>query len=77
VPDSPGTLLSDNFRLAASVAQLGMLLRDSPHKGDASYDSVLELVRSVRTDDEQGYRRDLLALIAKAEKLPAKEIAEQ
>ncbi len=77
VPDSPVHLLSDNFRLAASVAQLGMLLRESPHKGDASYDSVLELVRSVRTDDEQGYRRELLALIAKAEKLPAKEIAEQ
>ncbi len=24
-----------NFRIASSVAQLGMLLRDSPHKGNA------------------------------------------
>lgn len=31
---------SDNFRLASSVAQLGMLLRDSPHKGDAAFETI-------------------------------------
>jgi Ca-activated chloride channel family protein len=31
---------SKNFRLASSVAQLGMLLRDSPHKGDASFEKI-------------------------------------
>jgi hypothetical protein len=36
---------------------------------------VLELARSVRADDPEGYRRDLLALVAKAEKLGAPEIA--
>jgi Ca-activated chloride channel family protein len=31
---------SQNFRLASSVAQLGMLLRDSPHKGNATFESI-------------------------------------
>jgi Ca-activated chloride channel family protein len=31
---------SPNFRLASSVAQLGMLLRDSPHKGSATFESI-------------------------------------
>jgi Ca-activated chloride channel homolog len=48
---------SPNFRLASSVAQLGMLLRDSPHKGAATYESIprieaedfAELVAMART----------------------------
>jgi Ca-activated chloride channel family protein len=35
---------SDNFRLASSVAQLGMLLRDSPNKGDASFEKIPTIV---------------------------------
>ena len=31
---------SENFRLASSVAQLGMLLRNSPHKGDAAFETI-------------------------------------
>ncbi|HET8773343.1 MAG TPA: VWA domain-containing protein [Thermoanaerobaculia bacterium] len=31
---------SENFRLASSVAQLGLLLRDSPHKGNATFASI-------------------------------------
>jgi len=31
---------SHNFRLASSVAQLGMLLRNSPHKGNATFESI-------------------------------------
>ena len=31
---------SENFKLASSVAQLGMLLRDSPHKGNATFESI-------------------------------------
>jgi Ca-activated chloride channel family protein len=32
--------MSDNFRLAASVAELGMVLRNSPNKGDATIESI-------------------------------------
>jgi hypothetical protein len=34
---------SDDFKFAAAVASFGMVLRDSPHKGSASYDLVLAL----------------------------------
>ena len=32
-----------DFQFAAAVASFGMLLRDSEHKGTATYDSVLEI----------------------------------
>jgi Ca-activated chloride channel family protein len=35
--------MSNNLRLAAAVAELGMLLRNSQHKGEASYDEVIRL----------------------------------
>jgi Ca-activated chloride channel family protein len=69
VTDTPSAAMSDNVRLAASVAELGMLLRESPHKGNASLESVLELALSVRTNDVGGYRRDFVALVQKAESL--------
>ena len=34
--------MSDNLRLASAIAELGMLLRNSEHKGDASFDAVME-----------------------------------
>jgi Ca-activated chloride channel family protein len=34
---------SENLRLAASVAQLGMLLRDSPHKGNATFEKIPQI----------------------------------
>ena len=33
---------SDDLQFAAAVAGFGMLLRDSPHKGNLTYDAVLE-----------------------------------
>jgi Ca-activated chloride channel family protein len=60
---------STDFRFAASVAAFGMLLRDSPHKGDASYDKVLEIATSARGDDPSGYRQDFLGLVQRATEL--------
>ena len=31
---------SENFKFASSVAEFGLLLRNSPYKGNASYDQV-------------------------------------
>ncbi|HEX8172427.1 MAG TPA: VWA domain-containing protein [Thermoanaerobaculia bacterium] len=66
VSDTPSPVLSDNLRLAATVAELGMLLRDSEFKGHATYDSALQLAQSIRAADDEGYRRDLLSMIAQA-----------
>ena len=60
---------SDDFKFAAAVAGFGMLLRDSPHKGSLTYDAVLELASSAASRDPQGYRREFLTLVRKAQML--------
>ncbi|HYH07939.1 MAG TPA: VWA domain-containing protein [Thermoanaerobaculia bacterium] len=42
IGDTAGAM-SGNLRLAAAVAELGMLLRNSEHKGNATYDEVITL----------------------------------
>jgi Ca-activated chloride channel family protein len=42
VDNSVSPAMSDNLRLASAVAELGMLLRGSEHKGEASFESVIE-----------------------------------
>jgi len=57
---------SDNFRFAASVAGFGMMLRDSEHKGEATYAGILEMARGARGKDSQGYRSEFIGLVEKA-----------
>jgi Ca-activated chloride channel family protein len=57
---------SGDFRFAASVAELGMLLRSSPYKGKSSYAQVISLA-SDHAGDER--RRELVELARKAERL--------
>ena len=67
---------SPDFVWATAVAQFGMLLRDSSHKGNATMASVLEMAQSSRGADKQGYRTEFLELVnAAARLLPTKEIA--
>src|SRR5213075_69923 len=58
--DAHGDIVSasDNLRFAAAVAEMGMLLRDSKYKGDASYDEVRQLAQKSLGRDEEGYRTD-------------------
>ena len=60
---------SGEFKFAAAVAAFGMLLRDSKHKGSASYDSVLELGGEGAVRDPHGYRAEFLELVGKAKAL--------
>lgn len=60
---------SDNVRFASAVAQFGLLLRESVHKGNASYQKALDLARSAKGDDENGYRREFINLVEVAEVL--------
>jgi Ca-activated chloride channel family protein len=56
---------SNNFRFSAAVAAFGMLLRESEFKGDASYESVLELARDGKGKDFFGYRAEFIQLVEK------------
>lgn len=54
---------SDNFRLAASAAELGMILNDSEYKGSSTYQSVAELAKSARGEDKFGIRTEFIQLV--------------
>ncbi len=60
---------SPNFRFAASVAEFGMLLRESKFAGNASWTSLIELAGGARGQDEEGYRAEFIGLAQKAKKL--------
>lgn len=57
---------SSDFQFATSVAAFGMLLRGSQHRGDATYDGVLEIASATVGDDQYGYRGEFLELVQAA-----------
>ncbi|MBC7816805.1 MAG: VWA domain-containing protein [Planctomycetaceae bacterium] len=60
---------STDFRFAASVANFGMILRHSPHRGNGTLDSVLELAQSSLGGDKSGYRSEFVSLVRSAKAL--------
>lgn len=60
---------SENLRFAAAVAQFGMLLRQSEHRGTATYDATARLAEGARRFDPEGYRAELVRLVRLAEGL--------
>ena len=58
-----------DFRFAAAVAQFGMLLRESKHKGDSSLAAVLEIATEAAKGDASGYRQEFLELVRIAEEM--------
>ncbi len=67
---------SDDFRFAAAVAEFGLLLSDSKHKGNASYQTVLSRARRALGKDRDGYREGFISLVRKAAALASvKQIA--
>ncbi len=60
---------STDFRFAAAVAGFGLLLRDSPHKGQATYEAVIDLAQGARGEDPDGYRAEFTHLVRTAQAL--------
>ncbi len=62
-----------DFQWAAAVAGFGMLLRDSPHKGQCSWAARRGDRRSAaRGEDTGGYRAEFLQLVRLATALSAR-----
>ena len=55
-----------DFRFAASVAAFGMLLKDSPHRGEATLGWVLDTATASQGQDRSGYRNEFVTLVQKA-----------
>jgi Ca-activated chloride channel family protein len=60
---------SDDLKFASAVAGFGMLLRNSPSKGNLSYAAVLELAAPTLAHDRAGYRKEFVELVRKAKQL--------
>lgn len=55
-----------DFRFATAVAGFGMLLRDSEHAEDFTFDAVRQLALSGKGEDALGYRGEFVQLVDKA-----------
>ena len=73
VRDARGGRTSQEFAFAAAVAEFGMVLRDSPHKGAASMDSVVARATEARGEDVFGYRAEFVRLASRARDILARE----
>ena len=61
--------LSPNVGFAAAVAEFGMLLRQSPHRGSATHAGAAALARRFRGPDPDGYRAEFIRLVELADAL--------
>jgi Ca-activated chloride channel family protein len=68
---------SENFRFAASVAEFGMLLTDSKFKSNASFVHVIQTAKNAKGKDVEGYRKEFITLVRKADNLKGNEDDEQ
>jgi Ca-activated chloride channel family protein len=55
-----------DFRFAAAVAAFGMILKGSPHKGDATFEWVRETAAASQGRDRGGYRDEFVSLVGRA-----------
>jgi len=60
---------TNNFLFASSVAEFGMLLRESEHRGNASFADVLTRSRKSMGKDEYGYKAEFIKMVEMAEVL--------
>ncbi len=64
--------MDQDFAFAASVAEFGMLLRDSPYKGASSWDDLIARARRSLSFDPEGYRAEFVRLTEVAQQLAGK-----
>jgi Ca-activated chloride channel family protein len=50
-----------------------MMLRDSKHKGNITYNKIIELADDAMDDDEFGYRAEFIELVKRAKKMDKKQ----
>jgi len=62
---------SKDFKWAAAVAAFGMTLRDSPYRGEWSYEEALALAREGLCEEPGSYRAEFLQLVASAREIAA------
>ncbi|GGH31841.1 DUF3520 domain-containing protein [Sphingobacterium alkalisoli] len=61
--------MSEDFQFAASVAEFGMLLRNSDFKQNADFDSLIERAKLAKGKDAEGYRAEFIRMAEDAKAL--------
>lgn len=74
--DVASTLKGD-FQFVASVAEFGMLLRQSEFKANASYEQAIQAATQSLGRDRSGYRQEFVDLIRKAQRLDNRVIEQE
>jgi len=69
--------MTANLGFASAVAEFGMLLRESPFRGSASFESLMTRARKFQGEDEEGYRAQFIQLAQRAAMLREREPARQ
>jgi Ca-activated chloride channel homolog len=62
-----------DFRWAASIAQFGMLLRNSPYLGQSNWDALIESAQEAAGEQPDVYRQQALELIKRAAAMVGKQ----
>ena len=62
---------------ASAVAEFGMLLRESPLRGNASFESLTARARKFQGEDEEGYRAQFIQLVERAAMLRGRQPSRQ
>lgn len=60
---------TQDFKFAAATAGFGMLLRESEHKGNLTYEAVAEIAKANQGDDSEGYRAEFIEMVDRARSL--------
>jgi Ca-activated chloride channel family protein len=60
--DERARTMSRDFRFQAAVAEFGLLLRESPHRGSADWGRVVAAARESLGRDPEGYRAEFVRL---------------
>jgi Ca-activated chloride channel family protein len=60
---------SADMRFATAVASFGLLLRESPFRGELGFAETIRIARGAVGHDPNGYRRELVELVAQAKTL--------
>jgi Ca-activated chloride channel homolog len=69
-----GAMASADLSFAAAVAEFGMLLRASEHRGTSSYAQALELGRAGAARDPGGHRAEFVRLVERAQRLAGTKV---
>ncbi|WKK57743.1 von Willebrand factor type A domain-containing protein [Sphingobacterium sp. BN32] len=58
--------MSEDFRFATAVAELGMLLRNSDYKQESSYNNLVARAKAAKGKDDEGYRAEFIRMAENA-----------